>query len=82
MKTSIQHLALFVPELQKAEQYYQSIFEMELVGREAMQNDGLWYSLPFDKGWEDAQKAELMCSLRKHSSGFIPQPARGTGRST
>jgi catechol 2,3-dioxygenase-like lactoylglutathione lyase family enzyme len=34
MKTSIRHLALFVPELQKAEQDYQSIFEMELVGRE------------------------------------------------
>jgi catechol 2,3-dioxygenase-like lactoylglutathione lyase family enzyme len=70
MKTSIRHLALFVPELQKAEQYYQTIFEMELVGREAMLDDGLWHSLPFDKGWEDAQKVGIelgMCSLRKGS---------------
>jgi catechol 2,3-dioxygenase-like lactoylglutathione lyase family enzyme len=70
MKTFIRHLALFVPDLQKAEGYYRSIFEMELVGREAMLEDGLWYSLPFDKGWEDAREAGIelgMCGLRKGS---------------
>jgi catechol 2,3-dioxygenase-like lactoylglutathione lyase family enzyme len=83
METSIRHLALFVPDLQEAEGYYQSIFEMELVGREAMQNDGLWYSLPFDKGWVDAKAAGIelgMCGLRKGSfvlALFRGQPGGG-----
>ncbi len=65
---SLRHIALFVPDLQAAEQYYQSIFEMELIGREALLRDGLWYTLPFDKGWEDARAAAIdldMSALRK-----------------
>lgn len=68
MNASVRHLALFVPDLQAAEQYYQSIFEIELVGREALQNDGLWYTLPFNKSWEDAKAAGIelsMSALRK-----------------
>jgi catechol 2,3-dioxygenase-like lactoylglutathione lyase family enzyme len=67
MNASVRHMALFVPNLQIAEGYYQSVFEMELVGREAIMNDGLWYSLPFDKNWEDAKAAGIelgMSALR------------------
>ena len=27
---------------------------MELIGSEALLNEGLWYTLPFDKSWENA----------------------------
>ena len=68
MNSSIRHIALFVPDLQTAEHYYQSIFDMELIGREAELADGLWYTLPFDKGWDEADAAGIkldMVGLRK-----------------
>lgn len=70
MIKSVSHIALFVPDLQEAEQYYQSLFDMELIGREVEQDDGLWYSLPFGKGWVDAMAAGVeldMIALRKGS---------------
>ncbi len=68
MNTLVRHIALVVPDLRAAESYYQSIFDMELIGREAELSDGLWYTLPFDKGWDEAEAAgtELnMLALRK-----------------
>jgi catechol 2,3-dioxygenase-like lactoylglutathione lyase family enzyme len=68
MNCSLRHIALFVPDLRKAERYYQSVFDMELIGREAELADGLWYTLPFDKGWDDADAAGIkldMLALRK-----------------
>ena len=68
MNASLKHIALFVPDLPSAEGYYQRIFDMELVGREAVLGDGMWYTLPFDKGWEDAEAAGItlgMTALRK-----------------
>ena len=68
MNSSLRQIALFVPDLQLAESYYQSIFDMELVGREAELADGLWYTLPFDKGWDEAEVAGIepgMLFLRK-----------------
>jgi catechol 2,3-dioxygenase-like lactoylglutathione lyase family enzyme len=68
MTNTFRHIALVVPNLRQAEAYYQSLFDMELIGREAELEDGLWYSLPFDKGWDDAQAAGIelgMLALRK-----------------
>ena len=68
MGASVRHIALFVPDLQAAEAYYGSIFQMDLIGREAEQEDGLWYTLPFDKSWADARAAGVeldMVALRK-----------------
>ena len=68
MGSSLRHVALIVPDLRAAEGYYQSMFDMELIGREAELADGLWYTLPFDKGWDEAEAAciELdMIALRK-----------------
>jgi catechol 2,3-dioxygenase-like lactoylglutathione lyase family enzyme len=65
---SLRFVALFVPDLRAAEHYYQTLFEMELVGREALLKDGLWYTLPFDKGWDNAEAAGIelgMLGLRK-----------------
>lgn len=68
MLSSLRHVALFVPDLRAAERYYQTVFDMQLVGREALLKDGLWYTLPFDKGWDDAEAAGIelgMLALRK-----------------
>jgi catechol 2,3-dioxygenase-like lactoylglutathione lyase family enzyme len=73
MNSSVRHIALFVPDLRTAERYYQSVFDMELVGREAELPDGLWYTLPFDKGWEEAEAAGIelgMVFLRKDDFGL------------
>jgi catechol 2,3-dioxygenase-like lactoylglutathione lyase family enzyme len=67
MITTLRHIAIQVGDLQAAELFYRTVFEMELTGREALLNDGLWYTLPFDKGWEDAKAAGIelgMCALR------------------
>lgn len=68
MVTFLRHLALFVPDLRAAERYYQTVFDMELIGREAELADGLWSTLPFHKGWDDADAAGIelgMLALRK-----------------
>jgi len=65
---SLRHVALFVPDLRAAEAYYQPLFEMQLIGREAQLDDGLWFTLPFDKSWEDAEAAGItlgMLALRQ-----------------
>ena len=73
MKSSVRHIALFVPDLRSAERYYRSIFDMDLVGREAELADGEWYTLPFDKGWDKADAAGIelgMVFLRKDDFGL------------
>jgi len=68
MIASLRHIAVFVPNLRSAEHYYQSVFDMELIGREAELSDGLWYTLPFDKGWDEVKAAGIelgMLALRK-----------------
>jgi catechol 2,3-dioxygenase-like lactoylglutathione lyase family enzyme len=65
--TSIRHIAVFVPDLRATTAHYQPLFKMELIGREAKLDDGLWYTLPFEKNWDDAS-AEIqlgMLALRK-----------------
>jgi catechol 2,3-dioxygenase-like lactoylglutathione lyase family enzyme len=66
--TSLRHIALIVQNLRSAEHYYQSVFDMALIGREAELADSLWYTLPFDKGWDEAEAAGIelgMLLLRK-----------------
>ena len=68
MNCCLRHIAVFVSNLRSAEHYYQSVFDMELIGREVELSDGLWYTLPFDKGWDQADAAAIelgMLALRK-----------------
>ena len=51
MLTYVSHIALFVPDLQKGENYYKALFDMALIGREIEKEDGLGFTLPFDKNW-------------------------------
>jgi hypothetical protein len=68
MNCSLSFIALFVADLRQAEHYYRMVFDMALIGREAEQPDGLWYTLPSDKSWDDAEAAGIelgMLALRK-----------------
>ena len=79
MGSCIRHIALFVPDLRAAEEYYQSLLGMELIGREAELEDDLWYTLPLEKSWDDAEAASIelgMLALRKDSQGTRAQGYR------
>lgn len=68
MSSYLRHIALVVPDMKEAEEYYQSLFGMDLIGREAELEDGQWYTLPADKEWEDAEAAGVelgMLALKK-----------------
>ena len=68
MNSALRHIALVVPDLRDAERYYQTVFGMALIGREAELPDGLWYTLPFDQSWDEAKAAGIeidMLALRK-----------------
>lgn len=65
---TVAHIALFVPDLRAAESFYQQLFAMQLLMREVELDDGLWYTLPPDKGWPDAAAAGIelgMIALRR-----------------
>ena len=68
MSVKIEFLAIYVPELKEAEQYYRQLFDMEVITREAEKGNGLWYALPKDKDWEDVERAGIeigMLALRR-----------------
>jgi catechol 2,3-dioxygenase-like lactoylglutathione lyase family enzyme len=78
MIESVSHIALIVPDLQKAEHFYKNIFDMELIGREVRKDGEIWFTLPFDKDWEDSKATEMeldMIALRK--GGFMLALFRG-----
>ena len=86
---NINGIALHVPDLEQAEDYYSNLFDMTLVGREAPMPgsdllEGPWATLPFDKGWADARAGGItlqMLSLVKggfHLGLFKGQPESGT----
>lgn len=60
---SLRHIALFVPDLRAAEAYYQPLFEMRLIGREARLDDGLWHTLPFNKSCDEAEAAGIVLGM-------------------
>jgi len=51
-------IAITVPDLEGAEAYYASLFDMRVVTREGPGPDG-GYQLPHDKGWADARAAGI-----------------------
>jgi predicted enzyme related to lactoylglutathione lyase len=82
MVTSISHISLFVPDLQGAEKFYMNLFDTELIGQEVEKENGLWFTLPFNKGWEDAKAGGIdldMTALREGS--FVLALIRSTNLS-
>jgi catechol 2,3-dioxygenase-like lactoylglutathione lyase family enzyme len=59
------HIALTVTPLRQAEEFYRTLFALDIAFREAEAADG-WYTLPSDAGWDDAEAAGIslgLCSL-------------------
>jgi catechol 2,3-dioxygenase-like lactoylglutathione lyase family enzyme len=67
------HVALHVADLQDAEEFYQRVFDLDVVTREALTSgsltdDELWAQLPHTASWNDARRAGLeirMVGLRR-----------------
>jgi catechol 2,3-dioxygenase-like lactoylglutathione lyase family enzyme len=62
------HVAITVPALEDAEAYYRTLFDMEVVTREAAEGR----QLPRDKSWKDAHASGIdlyMVALRR--GGFV-----------
>jgi len=57
------HMALFVPDLRAAESFYRRIFGMDLLFRESDLGGESWYTLPSEKGWEDAGIAGIELAM-------------------
>jgi hypothetical protein len=58
------HVAITVPALEEAEAYYRTLFDMEVVTREAAEGR----QLPRDKSWKDAHASGIdlyMVALRR-----------------
>lgn len=58
------HVALHVPDLKRAEEYYRHVFDLDVVTREALSSgnhadDKAWAQLPHTATWEDARLAGL-----------------------
>jgi catechol 2,3-dioxygenase-like lactoylglutathione lyase family enzyme len=67
------HIALHVPDLQRAEQFYQRVFDLDVVTRESLTSgtladDERWAQLPHTATWDAARLAGLeiqMVGLRR-----------------
>jgi catechol 2,3-dioxygenase-like lactoylglutathione lyase family enzyme len=72
VSSSSRHLAVVVPDLGDAEEYYASTLGIALVRRETVLPDGLWYALRPHKGWADARAEDIkpgMVALKKGAVG-------------
>ncbi|HXG75396.1 MAG TPA: VOC family protein [Gaiellaceae bacterium] len=67
----VKYVALFVPDLRAAEAFYAGVFGMALRFREA-EVDGVWRTLPPEKGWADARAAGIELGLvALERDGFV-----------
>jgi catechol 2,3-dioxygenase-like lactoylglutathione lyase family enzyme len=78
------HVALHVPDLEAAEQFYTAALGLEVVTRESLDAHGGWEQLPPGAGWEDAGRAGVelhMVGLRRDDlivALFLGLPTTGT----
>jgi len=70
---ALNHIALFVPDLRATEVFYQQVFDMEVLFREASMDDGD-YTLPAGTGWEEANQAGIEISVVFLGRGGFVQP--------
>ncbi len=75
------HIALIVTPLRQAEEFYQTLFVLEVAFRETEAANG-WDTLPSDASWDDAEAAGIqigLCSL--HRDAFTLALEDGSGSS-
>ncbi|HEX6678097.1 MAG TPA: VOC family protein [Actinomycetes bacterium] len=59
---SLTHVALRVPDLRRAEDFYRALFDLRVASRQAEVADG-WRALPEDAGWREAEAAGITLDL-------------------
>jgi catechol 2,3-dioxygenase-like lactoylglutathione lyase family enzyme len=77
---AVTHIALIVTPLRQAEEFYRTLFALEVAFREAETADG-WYTLPPAGSWDDAEAAGIslgLCSL--HRDAFTLALEEGSSR--
>jgi catechol 2,3-dioxygenase-like lactoylglutathione lyase family enzyme len=80
----IRHLALFVPDLRAAEEFYCRLLDMRLLFREARVREGEWYTLRPGQGWDDVAAVGIemgMIALKRDDfvlALFSGAPSPGT----
>ena len=76
------YLALSVPDLQAAEDFYRRVFGVDVLFRET-EREGEWWALPAETAWDEAAAAGIevgMVALRRESfvlALFPGTPQRG-----
>jgi catechol 2,3-dioxygenase-like lactoylglutathione lyase family enzyme len=78
---AVTHIALIVSPLRQAEEFYRTLFALEVAFREA-ETDAGWYTLPFDADWDDAEACGIalgLCSLHRDAFTLSLEEGRGTG---
>jgi catechol 2,3-dioxygenase-like lactoylglutathione lyase family enzyme len=81
------YIALYVPDLRAAEEFYGRAFAMDVLFRET-ERDGSWWTLPAEQGWDEALAAGVevrMVALRRDDfvlALFPGAPAPGTVHET
>jgi catechol 2,3-dioxygenase-like lactoylglutathione lyase family enzyme len=66
----LKHVALHVPDIEAAERFYRTAFDMEVVTRESIV-DGRWRQLPHEAGWEDVRRAGVEIQMVGLSRGDL-----------
>lgn len=74
------HVALFVPDLRAAEDFYRRIFGMDVLFRESdLDGEESWFTLPIAKGWDDAEIAGIeLAMVALERDEFVLALFRGT----
>lgn len=83
----LKHLALYVPDLQAAEEHYAALFGMTVIGREARVRGeetlgDAWATLPPGRDWADASAAGVtieMVGLRRDGLIIALFPGKPSG---
>src|SRR5436189_5554072 len=75
------HIALIVTPLRQAEEFYRTLFALDIAFREAEAVDG-WYTWPSDAGWDDAEAAGIslgLCSLHRDAVTLALEASSSSG---
>ena len=84
MSFSCRYVALYVTALEAAEAFYRRVFEMDVLFRESLQDDGEWYTLRSELDWSEARELGVgidMVALRRGDfvlALFPGEPSAGT----
>jgi catechol 2,3-dioxygenase-like lactoylglutathione lyase family enzyme len=84
MGFALKYIALHVPNLRAAEDFYLTVFALSPLFRESAQADGTWRTIRPDVGWDEAAAAGItvdMVALRRDAfvlALFRGEPQPGT----